>query len=162
VAGGAWGRRGANKYLLECEWARMAFTETRDKLKAQYDRLPKVGAVLIEDAANGPAIINSLRDEIPCIIPIQPKLYGGDKEARARATTLTLEAGNVFVPLHWAKRQKYIDEHGAFPNGTNDDAVDQQSQYLNWVRTRAAGDHLPKSGVEGLVKTFEHLKNQRL
>lgn len=148
VAGGSWGVKGANKFLLDIEWDRMDFVETKKRLEKQHDGLPKVSAVLVEDAANGVAVMNSLKQDnrIGSIIPVSPKDYGGDKVARARASTPQLEGGNVYIPLHARWKDEYMNEHALFPNGTNDDAVDQQSQFLNWLAASPVVASVP--GVE--------------
>ena len=139
VAGGVWSRHGANLYLRDLRWRRMSFTESLEELRAQSIDYPEATAKLVEDAANGPAILDTLRDEIEGLIPVAPL---GGKEARASASSPRVQAGNVILPL-WADwRDKYIEEHAAFPVGAHDDAVDQQSQailyfqsgYGDWAR----------------------------
>jgi len=127
VAGGAWGGVDANRYLLELEWDRMDFTETCRRLEAQSARHPDAREVLVEDKANGPAIITTLQSKIRGLVAVNPE---GGKEARCAATSPQTEAGQVFIPLHAPWRDRYMAEHSAFPNGANDDAIDQQSQLL--------------------------------
>ena len=79
------------------------------------------------DKANGPAVINSLRQQISGIVPITPH---DSKEGRAQAVTPLFEAGNIYVPLGKAG-DDYIEELVSFPNGVNDDQVDQTTQYLS-------------------------------
>lgn len=129
VAGGAWGRAGPNKYLLDLVWKQMSFTEAKAALKAQVASRPRVGAKVIEDKANGPAIIDDLRVAVPGLVPFPVSKYGS-KEARAAATSWQVEGGNVFVPLHAPWRDAYIAAHSAAPKGDGMDAVDQQSQIL--------------------------------
>ena len=94
--------------------------------------------VLIEDKANGPAVIQMLRAEIPGILPINPE---GGKESRLRAVSPLFEAGNVYLPdpsiAPWV--EDVIAELTVFPNGAHDDDVDAASQALNWLRARAGG-----------------------
>ena len=49
-------------------------------------------AVLIEDAANGPAVCQLLRRQVPGLIAIPPK---GSKASRAHAVAPLVEAGQV-------------------------------------------------------------------
>jgi predicted phage terminase large subunit-like protein len=134
VAGGTWGRLGASKFLLELFWERASFTDTVREVRAQADRRPEYLEILIEDKANGPAVINVLYQEVSRLIAVDPE---GGKEARAAATSPEVEAGNVYLPLHAPWRDAYVEEHAAFPRGSKDDAVDQQSQFLIRVKTRA-------------------------
>ena len=82
---------------------------------------------LVEDKANGTAVIDVLKKEIPGIIPVEP--FGG-KVVRAHATTAVAEAGNVYIPAAsacpWV--MDFVEEMAAFPSGAHDDQVDCYSQ----------------------------------
>ncbi len=52
-------------------------------------------AKLIEDKANGSAVIQMLSNEIPGLLPVNPQ---GGKIARAAAVSPLVEAGNVYLP----------------------------------------------------------------
>ena len=82
---------------------------------------------IIEDKANGTAVIDVLKKEIPGIIPVEP--FGG-KVVRAHATTAVAEAGNVYIPAAsacpWV--MDFVEEMAAFPSGAHDDQVDCYSQ----------------------------------
>ena len=136
VAGGAWGEDGANVYLLDMVWRQLGFTDTVTALHEQAAAQKDYDAILIEDKANGPAVIDTVKRDrtLHSVIAVEPE---GGKEARASATSPQVEAGNVFLPLHASWRDKYIEEHGSFPRGAHDDAVDQQSQFLLWRRARS-------------------------
>lgn len=127
VAGGVWARRGADHYLVLPIKERLDFMGSIRKIQFVTQMYPQAVAKLIEDKANGPAIISSLRQKISGIIPITPH---DSKEGRARAVTPFFEAGNVYVPLGKAG-DDYIEELVTFPNGAHDDQVDQTSQYLS-------------------------------
>lgn len=132
VSIGSWGIKGPRKYLLNHRWGRMGYIRTKAEIREAKDALPRHhDAVLIEDKANGTAVIEELRQEVDSVIAIEPD---GGKEARAQATSPTVEAGDVFLHLHDPRRQDYIDQHAAFPKGAHDDAVDMQSQLLNWLK----------------------------
>lgn len=121
VVGQVWGRKGANFYLLDQVRARMDFVQTKKAFIALCEKWPKAMRRLVEDKANGPAIISSLKESIPGIVPITPK---ESKEARASSVTPMWEAGNVFLPppdSHpWVKRD-FIPELLSFPAGAHDD-----------------------------------------
>lgn len=130
VVGGKWGKRGANSYLLQLRRARMSFTRTAEEIKelSLTDPLPR-GGVLIEDKANGPAVIDFLKKDVPRLVAIEPD---GSKLARAHAVTSVWEARNVFLPdpstAPWVKA--YISEMTGFPAAANDDQVDMTTQAL--------------------------------
>jgi predicted phage terminase large subunit-like protein len=130
VSGMVMGNVGANIYLLpDISYGRMDFPTTLDAIRKLTARNPKAHLKLIEDKANGPAVIAMLRKEIRGIIPITPK---GSKVARVSAVSPLMEAGNVFLPspkiCSWV--EDFIEECAAFPNGTHDDRVDSLSQGL--------------------------------
>jgi len=129
VVGQVWGKRGANSYLLMQVRARMSFTKTVSEVVKLKNEYPKSREILIEDKANGPAVIDTLKATVPGIIPIEPD---GSKLARAHAVTAYWEAGNVWLPhpdlYSWVK--PLVNELTAFPAAANDDQVDALTQAL--------------------------------
>jgi predicted phage terminase large subunit-like protein len=131
VVGQVWARRGANVYLLDQVHKRLSFTDTLTAFQAQVKAWPQATAKLVEDKANGTAVIDTLRSKIPGIVPINPT---ESKYARANAVAPFVESGNVFLPttsVALFDAEALIDEAAAFPNGTHDDQVDATSQALN-------------------------------
>lgn len=130
VVGQHWGKKGRKAYLNGQRRDRMDFVRTCTELKAQSAELGMPGKVLVEDAANGPAIINSLRAEVDGLIPVTAL---GSKLARASAYTSILEAGQCYLPhpslAPWV--WDFIHELSVFPNGPHDDQVDAWSQAMN-------------------------------
>lgn len=120
VAGGLWGRQGADKYLLDVEHDRMDFPTTLARFRAFCHRYPESRAKLVEDTANGPAIIATLRHEISGIVPVKPQ---GGKAARLAAVSAQIEAGNVYLPhpAQCAWTENVIYEMTAFPRAAHDD-----------------------------------------
>ncbi|RYG34929.1 hypothetical protein EON81_14200 [bacterium] len=137
VAGGVWGRKGAKAYLLDRINARLSFTKTLTAIREMVRKWPKSGAILIEDKANGPAVINTLSDEIAGIIPVEPD---GGKLARANAVTPGIESGNAYLPhpmlVDWI--ESYLAQHDGFPKAANDDDVDQTTQALRRIFARVS------------------------
>lgn len=128
VAIEVWGKVNADFYLIDMLKRRMDFPETLKAIKAMNGKYPDRHAILIEDKANGPAIISMLKHEISGIIAVEPK---GSKIARANAVTGIVESGNVFLPRFADFTSEFIEEHAAFPNGVNDDLVDSCTQFLD-------------------------------
>jgi len=130
VVGQVWARRGVDVYLLDQVHDRLSFTETCRALRQLSAKWPQAIAKLVEDKANGTAVINSLSKMVPALIPVEPD---GSKEARARAVSPFVQGANVFLPdpeiAPWVG--EFIDEAAAFPNGTHDDQVDAFSQAVN-------------------------------
>lgn len=129
VVGQVWARYGARTYLLDMVRGRLDFTATRAAILETTARWPQALAVFIEDKANGPAVITSLRQRIPGLIPVEPD---GGKYARAVAVQPFAYAGSVHLPTPaMLPNVAYLtDECKAFPNGTHDDTVDALTQAL--------------------------------
>jgi predicted phage terminase large subunit-like protein len=88
-------------------------------------------AVLIEDAANGPAVCQLLKRQVPGLIAIPPK---GSKASRAHAVAPLVEAGQVRFAR---KADSLVDELLAFsPRGGVDDQVDAFCQGVLWIEAQ--------------------------
>jgi predicted phage terminase large subunit-like protein len=129
VVGQVWGRHGANCYLLDQMRDRMSFTRTVEAVIELRDKHRMTREILIEDKANGPAVIDTLKKHVPGILPIEPD---GSKLARAHAVTSYWEAKNIWLPdpsiAPWV--QPLVDELTSFPAAANDDQVDALTQAL--------------------------------
>jgi len=88
-------------------------------------------AVLIEDAANGPAVCQLLKRQVPGLIAIPPK---GSKASRAHAVAPLVEAGQVRFAR---KADSLTSELLAFsPRGGIDDQVDAFCQGVLWIEAQ--------------------------
>lgn len=127
VVGQVWARKGSSRYLLDQVRGRMSFTETLRAIRSLSAKWSQAIRKLVEDKANGTAVIDVLRKEIPGLIPVEPE---GGKIVRANAVTAVAEAGNIYLPdpsiAPWV--HDFVEEHAVFPNGANDDQVDAQTQ----------------------------------
>lgn len=143
VAGQTWGKIGADRYLIDQMRGRWSFTQTLEAIREMSNRRPDAQIKLMENKANGPAIMSALQREIGGFVPIQPD---GSKEARASAVTPEVEGGNVYLPdpsipgHEWVR--DFVEEWAAFPRGANDDQVDAGTQALR----RWSGDARISSG----------------
>jgi len=129
VVGQVWARRGSYFLLGDQVRARMDCPATVRAVRGLSAKWPATVAKLIEDKANGSAVIQMLSQEIPGLLPVNPM---GGKVARAAAVSPLVEAGNVFLPhplfAPWVN--DFIEECIAFPNGAHDDQVDAMTQAL--------------------------------
>jgi predicted phage terminase large subunit-like protein len=129
VVGQVWARKGADRFLLDQTRERLDFPGTLRAVRALSERWPAASLKLVEDKANGSAVIATLKHEISGLVPVNPE---GGKEARASAVSPQVEAGNVYLPhpglKHWVGG--FIEECAAFPNSKNDDQLDGMSQML--------------------------------
>lgn len=145
VVGSVFGRRGADVFLLDRIRARLDFPATCTAVKQLTARWPQASMKLVEDKANGTAVIAQLRSQIPGLIAENPT---ESKTARAAAVSPFVESGNVWLPdrliAPWVG--EFIDECATFPNGAHDDQVDTLSQALHRL--------LIKRPVAGPVMSF--------
>ena len=123
------GTGGFGFLLLDQVRARMDCPATVRAVRELSAKWPGCVAKLIEDKANGSAVIQMLMNQIPGIIPVNPS---GGKIARASAISPLIEAGNIYLPhpqmFPWV--DDLIEECAAFPNGAHDDQVDAMTQVL--------------------------------
>ena len=129
VVGQVWGRLGPSFFLGDQVRARMDCPATVHAVRQLSAKWPGTLAKLIEDKANGSAVIQMLAHEIPGLLPVNP---GGGKVARAAAVSPLIEAGNIYLlhPLYAPWVNDFIEECAAFPNGAHDDQVDAMTQAL--------------------------------
>ena len=150
VVGLVAGRKGADIFLIDRFKAHTSFSGTCDAIRHFKVRHPQTMAILIEDAANGPAVIDALKHEIPGVIAVTPE---GGKYSRAAAAEPIVEAGNVYLPRpttpngapipgrEWVL--DFIEQLAAFPHAAHDDDVDAFTQLIaRWRRRRGLTDEM--------------------
>ena len=110
----------------------MGITDTMQAIRTLTYKHKEARAKLIEDKANGSAVIELMKKEIPGMVPINPD---GGKIVRAQAIAPYVESGNVFLPhpeiAPWV--HDFLEECAAFPNAAHDDDVDAMSQAINYM-----------------------------
>ena len=135
VAIEVWGKLNGDYYLIDLIKRRMDFPETLKAIRYMADKYPNKHSILIEDKANGSAIISMLKHEIGGIVAITPK---ESKIARANAITGIVEGGNVYLPEYADFTAEFVEEFASFPNGVHDDLVDACTQFINHFKFRQA------------------------
>lgn len=130
----------ANIYLLDQICDHLSFTKTMQAIKRLMRRWPEELAdatKLVEDKANGTAVIDVMTERIPGIVPYTPR---ESKFARLVSCQPLYEAGNIHYPrstfmvlgeypAEWIEDHK--DEVCGFPFAAFNDRVDCESQALN-------------------------------
>lgn len=116
-----WGKIENRFYLVHLVNEHLSFSNTIRRIRLLQAAYPKAFGVYIEDAANGPAIIDSMRHEIAGLIPV--KTNGMSKESRVWAVEPAVEAGNCYIPDD-RSGDKFIEQCAKFPNDKHDDMVD--------------------------------------
>lgn len=163
VTGQAWGAKGADNFLLDQTRGRWGYVQTKAKVIEFAERHPEITEHVVEDKANGPAILDDLRPTVSGLIGWEPE---GSKESRVNAESSTIHAGNVYLPhpqlAAWVNSE-YRPEWMQFPNGANDDQIDPTTQALQRFRLKRrraeqekkkAGPPIPSAGPDmGLGKS---------
>lgn len=127
VAGQVWARVMANRYMLDYYKERADINKTIEAVTNFSEKWPKAYAKLIEDKANGSAVIQLLRSKVVGLIAVEPE---GGKVSRAHASAPSVESYNTFLPhpLLYPWVQEFIDNCASFPNAAHDDDVDAFTQ----------------------------------
>lgn len=148
VVGQRWAGLGPRRFLIAQKRGRWSFTETLDQmsdwLDAEHPIINPYGRYvherLIEDTANGTAIIDVLKERVP---GIRPLTKSRSKEAYARAVTPEVEEGLVYLPHPDDPGNEWVidllDEVRNFPHAKHDDQVDALTQALLELRARGRG-----------------------
>jgi predicted phage terminase large subunit-like protein len=145
VVGQQYGLKGADSFLIDQVRDHLDFPDTVQAVR-EFNKKHKQyqGKKLIEDKANGPAIISTLAREIPGIVAHPGN---DDKIARAHAHAYVVEGGNFYVPhplIHAVQEntekgveakpswvEAFIEEAIVYPNGTYDDQIVGWSQAMD-------------------------------
>lgn len=157
VAIEVWGKLNGDYYLIDLIKRRMDFPETLRAIRHMAEKYPNKHSILIEDKANGSAIISMLKHEIGGIVAITPK---ESKVARASAISGIVEAGNVYLPEYADYVGEFVEEFASFPNGAHDDMVDACTQFINHFKFRQA-DYVEDNRTQ-FEKELEAFRNKRL
>lgn len=138
VVGQVWGKAGANSYLLAQVRERMSFTATVKAVEKMARDWPQGRKKLVEDKANGPAVLDTLKDKVSGLTPVEPD---GSKVARAHAMTAEWEAGNIYIPhpdiAPWVT--EFVDNVTSFPACAHDDEIDAMTQGIRYLYTNKGG-----------------------
>lgn len=128
-------------FLVGQSRTQTTFTNTLEILRkwGKADSLRGTGGFvskrLIEQAANGYALIDTLKKELSGVTGIIPR---GSKEVRAMACTPEVARGDVYLPHPAEDGNSWVHgllgELAAFPTGKHDDQVDALTQALNYLR----------------------------
>lgn len=149
VAGGVWGMKDADFYMVDGIMARMTLTETCEAILAWRKKWPRAMGILIEDAANGPGVAQTLAKRVSGLILVTPN---GGKEARANAVEPLWTGRNIYLPPLTAESKDWLGpmlhQLEFFPYAANDDMVDQMTQAL--IHLYANDNAAYKAGVEAL------------
>lgn len=132
VVGQVWGIKRPSAYLLYQVRGQMGFTESVKAVLNMTQRFPAAKKKLIEDKANGPAIMNALKGKVKDFVEVNPD---GNKEERAELIEEYVNQGNVIIPhpSEWQDVEVWLKEVCNFPGAANDDQVDAFTQAIQYA-----------------------------
>ena len=170
VAMGLWGIAQNHIWLYKLVNKRMGFVETVDRIKKFCLDFPEITELIIEDKANGSAIIDVLKytDGIPPTVGVNPL---GGKYSRAQAIAPFVSSLAVHIPddftyseekeIEWDTDEpydgtkKFIVQHKKFPFMAHDDMVDMTSQALNRMIKLITGEEpMPEKNYIRFTKWY--------
>jgi len=153
--GQVWAIKGPDRYLVHQVRGKWSFVELCEQVVRVNNDYPQAFLKLVEDKANGSAIISAL-EALGGFQPINPT---DSKLARAISVAGEFKTGHVHAPLpHTAPWvSDWIKEVTSFPLSKNNDQVDATSQLLNFVRTMM--NSMPWTGRVGKAKRNKPAKN---
>jgi len=130
VAIGPIGVKGRKKFVLNVINKRLDVAATVAEITNQWKIHHYVWAVLVEDAANGAAVVQLLQANLSRIVAITPQ---GGKVSRMHAAAVGWQAGDWYVDRNAGWAEPFIEQLLMFPNARNDDQVDMMSQASVWL-----------------------------
>ena len=162
VCGQVWGKMGPDRYLIDMYRERADIVAQCEAIARMYAKYPQTRIILIENKANGQSAAKILKHAIDiggekvqvCGVQlVEPKDYGGNKEARLKNCIAEFMGRNVYFPLPslkpWVKTLEA--ELKFFPKAAHDDTVDALAYALNWF-AKFSGDIENKLGDRELYE----------
>lgn len=127
VVGLAGKRKGPNLYVVGRSKKRanvLATCQMIHRMRADFPEITRIG---IEDKANGPAIISTMKQQVPGVKEIKAETK---KAGRWQAAAPAVESGNVFLPYGVDWTDDFIEVCAAVPHGKYDDDADAISHLI--------------------------------
>lgn len=129
VAIGTIGISGRKRFLLDVVNAHLDVAATEMEIRRKRDQYTDedgyVSAILVEDKANGPAVIQRLQQNVTGVIEIEPE---GGKIARFVSVAPEWQAGDWYIDRTAAWAEPFVQQITMFPMAANDDMCDMMSQ----------------------------------
>lgn len=142
VVGVVFVKHEADFYIVDFYRAKADVVMTLEAIRGMSKKYPNA-SILIEDKANGPAVLSLLKKELSRMIPVRPN---AGKDERLHVVAPLFEAGNVYLPTNAPWTRLVITELQQFPNSENDDIVDAISQGLQHFSKLSGSRHLEAMG----------------
>lgn len=133
VCGMVLGRKGADIYVLDVVVEHMGFVQLKDTVRAMTRRWPGAYYKVVEEKANGSALIDDLRSELGGFIGWPESGPMVSKVERWNAVAPFVRAGNVYLPRGAPWVDEFRMEMKRVPKGLYDDQPDAFSQGVLWA-----------------------------
>lgn len=119
--------------ILHVMRERLTFPDLKRRT-IELAQLWKADVLLIEDAASGQQLIQTLRNEEPKGVPLPiARRPEGDKYSRMAGVSAQIEAGMLLLPEDAGWLGTFKNEILAFPNSKYDDQADALAQLMDWA-----------------------------
>ena len=130
TVGTIWKIKDEKFYLLDVQRAQVDYPNLKTLVVSQYDKYG--GVVLVEDKANGSALIQELSKTINMtLLRCRPRT---NKYSRLMQILYFFEKKLIYLPKKAPWMAELLSELYNFPNSKYDDQVDSITQFFNWVR----------------------------
>lgn len=140
VSGGVFWTVGPYIYCVDDDTSIKDFITSCADVLAMSGRWPSATTKLVEDKANGPALENTLSQQVNGIELINPQ---GSKAARFFAVVPIIKSGHYVLPhpdlFEWVN--EHLKELCGFPFYRYNDRVDVVSQALLWTQVGYMGEY---------------------
>lgn len=134
VVGTIIGQASNRFYVIDMIRARLDLIGTISMILRQLNTYD-VDGTIVELAANGHAVFQTLKSRVPGLIGYKP---GRDsKIGRVSGIIPVVEAGNIYLPRYAPWLDTFINEFSLFPAAKNDDICDSVAQCVNYLSQRA-------------------------
>jgi predicted phage terminase large subunit-like protein len=124
------GIKGRKRYILNVVNKHLDAAATEAEIRRQRDAHRPVCATVVEGKANGPAVIQRLKVNVPGVQEVNPQ---GGKTARMFAAAAEWQAGDWHVDRNAAWTEPFVEQITMFPNAKHDDMADAMSQAAAWL-----------------------------
>lgn len=135
VCVGTIGVKGRKRCILKIVNKHLGLEGTEAEIRRQRAEFHST-ATLVEDKANGSAVISKLKRDLPGVIAVDPE---GGKLSRLFAASIEWEAGDWYVDRNAAETEPFIIQICTFPNAAHDDMADMMTQASIWLQKHGFG-----------------------
>lgn len=136
---------GARLYVYHAQSENLGFIGLLNLVEQLLKVWPGIAAILIEDKANGPALIEMLRQKHYNVIAVDPKT---SKVARAHAANVLYQGRSVYHNSEMTEIVWFEKVLSTYPRGKKKDVVDALSQQLLYL---AQGDDAARDAAFALL-----------